>query len=103
MSGISGLELFITTGAGFGLLGLWRRWVGQRCVLLGGWQLVGWSSQDRLWLIQSQRRCSPNEAESVISSNKSKKEQKIHYEQGAALTAKISSCWISSVSVLVVL
>jgi hypothetical protein len=70
-SGIGGLDLFITTGAGFGLLGLGRWWVGQRRILLGGW-----SSRDRLWLIQPQSRCGPNEAESVISSNKSKKNRR---------------------------
>jgi hypothetical protein len=48
--GISGLDLFITTGTGFGLLGLGRWWIEQRRVLLGGWRLGGWSSRDRLWL-----------------------------------------------------
>jgi hypothetical protein len=67
--------LFITTAAGFKLLGLGRWWVGQRRVILGGWRLGGWSSQDRLWL-KPQSRCSPNEAESVISSNKSKKNRR---------------------------
>jgi hypothetical protein len=65
-SGISGLALFITTGISFGLLGLGRWWIGQRRVLLGGW-----SSRDRLWL-KPQSRCSPNEAVSVILSNKLK-------------------------------
>jgi hypothetical protein len=71
-SGISGLDLFITTGAGFGLLGLRRWWVGQCRVLLGGWRLGGWCSRDRLWL-KPQGRHSHNEAESVISLNKSKR------------------------------
>jgi hypothetical protein len=72
--------LFITTSAGFELLGLGRWWVGQRRVLLGGWSI-----RDRLWLVQPQSRRSPNKAELDISSNKSK-EQMIHYDQGAALT-----------------
>jgi hypothetical protein len=56
-SGIGGLDLFTTTSAGFELLGLGRWWVGQRRVLiLGGWRLGGWSSRDRLWLIQPQSR-----------------------------------------------
>jgi hypothetical protein len=41
-----------------------------------------------------QSRRSPNKAELDISSNKSK-EQKIHYEQGTALTESISSWWAS--------
>jgi hypothetical protein len=46
--------------------------VGQCRVLLGGWRLGGWSSRDRLWLKpQSSHR--PNEAESVLSLNKSKR------------------------------
>jgi hypothetical protein len=69
-SGISGLDLFFATSTGFGLLGLGGWWVGQCRVLLGGWQLGGWSSQDRLWLkAQGSRR--PNEAKSVVSLNKS--------------------------------
>jgi hypothetical protein len=106
-SGIGGLDLLTTTRPGFDLLGLGRWWVGQSRILnpgqqqlctfrfrLSDWWLGGWSSRDRLWLIQPQSRRSPNKAESDISSNKSK-EQKIHYEQGAALTERISS-WRAS-------
>jgi hypothetical protein len=101
-SGIGGLDLFITTSAGFDLLELERWWVEQHHVLLGGWWLGGWSSRDRLWLVQPQCRRSPNKAELVISSNKST-EQKTHYDQGAALTVWISLCQTSSISVPVVL
>jgi hypothetical protein len=102
-SGIGGLDLFTTASAGLELMGLGRWWVGQRRVLIpGGWRLRGWSSRDGLWLVQRQSRRSPNKTASNISSNKSKK-QKIYYEQGAALTERISLYRTSSVSVLVVL
>jgi hypothetical protein len=68
-SGIGGLDLLTTTSTRFDLLGLRRWWVGQSRVLIPGWQqlcafhfrlsdwrLRGWSSQDRLWLIQPQSR-----------------------------------------------
>jgi hypothetical protein len=106
-SGIDGLDLLTTTSTGVDLLGLGRWWVGQSRVLIPGkqqlcafrfglsdWWLGGWSSRDRLWLIQPQSRRSPSKAELDISSNKSK-EQKIHYAQGAALTERISS-WRAS-------
>jgi hypothetical protein len=38
-SGISGLDLFTTTSAGFDLLGLGRWWVGQSRILIPEWQL----------------------------------------------------------------
>jgi hypothetical protein len=106
-SGIGGLDLLTTTSTGFDFLGLGRWWVGQSRVLIPGrqqlcafcfrlsdWRLGGWHSRDRLWLIQPQSRRTPKKAESDISSNKSK-EQKMHYEQGAVLTERISS-WRAS-------
>jgi hypothetical protein len=68
-SGISGLALFITTGTGFGLLGLLGGGgSGSVVSSSGAGGSGGWSSRDRLWL-KPQSRCSPNEAESVILSN----------------------------------
>jgi hypothetical protein len=101
-SGISGLGLFITTSASLGCWGSGGGGSGSVASSLG----AGGSGAG---VAESGSGSFNPKADVVLMrqnqlySQTSRKEQKIHYEQGVALTARISSCRISSVSAPVVL